>query len=260
MEDRERGLAAAGTGRSVTKGSGEDEGFRWRGGGEIHRIEGFSDAVFAFAVTLLVVSLEVPKTFTELEGALRGLLAFAIGFAILFQIWFLQHRFFRRYGMQDTTTIVLNGALLFVVIAYVYPLKFLFSWLVNAFLGGPLSVTLADGRVEPIVEAGKTAKLMVLYGAGFVAVFTLFLLLHLHAWRRRRELELTPREEFVTRSGIERQLLYIAVGGLSIALAAFGGDRLAFWSGISYALLGPVMGLHGAVRGRAERLRFARTP
>ena len=32
--------------------------FRWRGG-EIARIEGLSDAVFAFAVTLLIVSLEV---------------------------------------------------------------------------------------------------------------------------------------------------------------------------------------------------------
>ena len=46
--------------------SGEP-GFRWRGA-EVTRLEGFTDAVFAFAVTLLVVSLEVPKTFPELRG------------------------------------------------------------------------------------------------------------------------------------------------------------------------------------------------
>ena len=39
--------------RLAEKGVARQDGFRWRGG-EISRIEGFSDAVFAFAVTLLV--------------------------------------------------------------------------------------------------------------------------------------------------------------------------------------------------------------
>jgi len=33
------------------KGWGEETGFRWRGGAEISRLEGFSDTVFAFALT-----------------------------------------------------------------------------------------------------------------------------------------------------------------------------------------------------------------
>src|ERR1700759_5012359 len=95
------------------------EGFQLRGH-EIHRIETFSDAVFAFAVTLLIVSLEVPQTFQELLESMRGFVAFGICFTLLLLVWHEQHIFFRRYGLDDRTTIVLNAALLFVVLFYVY--------------------------------------------------------------------------------------------------------------------------------------------
>ena len=113
-------------------GSGDPLKFRWRSH-DISRIEALSDAVFAFAVTLLVVSLEVPKTFDELMHVMRGFGAFAICFTLLFVVWFNQYKFFRRYGLQDNVTLILNAMLLFVVLFYVYPLKFVFSFLVNIF-------------------------------------------------------------------------------------------------------------------------------
>jgi hypothetical protein len=70
--------------------SGEP-GFHWRGA-EVTRLEGFTDAVFAFAVTLLVVSLEVPKTFPELLAAMHGFLAFGVCFGLLANVWYQHYR------------------------------------------------------------------------------------------------------------------------------------------------------------------------
>jgi hypothetical protein len=105
------------------------DGFRLRGH-QVTRIEALSDVVFGFALTLLGVSAEVPKTFDQLLEIMREFPAFAICFAILISLWHEHYRFFRRYGLQDSRTIFLNGLLLFIVILYVYPLKFIFSLLV----------------------------------------------------------------------------------------------------------------------------------
>jgi uncharacterized membrane protein len=50
---------------------------------ETARLEAFSDAVFAFALTLLVVSLEVPRSYDDLIHALRNFIAFAVSFGAL---------------------------------------------------------------------------------------------------------------------------------------------------------------------------------
>ena len=127
--------------KPVRPESGRD--FRWRSS-EITRIEGLSDAVFAIAVALLIVSVEVPKSFDELMTVIRGFFAFAICFALLLQVWHEQYRFFRRYNLQDSTSIFLNCTLLFLVLFYVYPLKFLFNLSITGLLfggGAPMSMT-----------------------------------------------------------------------------------------------------------------------
>ena len=66
---------------------------------EITRLEGFSDA--GFALTLLVVSLEVPRSYGDLMALMAGFLPFACCFALLFWIWHEHNTFFRRYGLAD---------------------------------------------------------------------------------------------------------------------------------------------------------------
>ncbi|OLE51345.1 MAG: hypothetical protein AUG51_22850 [Acidobacteria bacterium 13_1_20CM_3_53_8] len=228
-------------------------GFRMRGTGEIARIEAFSDAVFAFAVTLLVVSLEVPRTFTELMGTMRGFFAFAISFFALFHVWVTQYKYFRRYGLNDNFTVWMNGFLIFVVLFYVYPLKFVWNLALNSIMGFDMKVHMADGTVQPPVTHEQIPAMMAIYGAGFAAVFLVFMLLYLHAWRKREKLSLNALELHDTREQVQEHALMVLIGLLSIATALLGGPRYGIWAGIIYWLIAPIQTLHGFIMGKRRR-------
>ena len=52
---------------------------------------------------------------------------FAATFALVCWIWFEHYAFFRKFDAEDALTIFLNCVLLFLVLFFVYPLKFVFS-------------------------------------------------------------------------------------------------------------------------------------
>jgi uncharacterized membrane protein len=234
----------------IDKGVGDDHKFRWRSH-EPSRIEGLSDAVFGFAVTLLVVSLEVPKTYAELMEAMRGYGAFAISFTLLLLVWYTQYKFFRRYALQDNVSLILNAALLFVVLFYVYPLKFVFTFLVSMFTGHKGEVRLPNGTTIAMVEnADQVARLMVIFSVGYLAVFGLFVLLYWHAYRKREKLELNELEVFDTRTDIRESALNVAIAALSIG---FGLARYAGLAGMTYMLCPIVLTMHGMMSGKKRR-------
>jgi uncharacterized membrane protein len=213
-----------------------DKHFRWRSG-EMTRIEAFSDAVFAFAVTLLVVALEVPHTFEELVNAMKGFGAFAICFAMLAMVWHTHVKFFRRYGLQTLWSSVLNCMLLFVVLFYVYPLKFLFTFLVGIFSRGAL-MPHTPGNVPMIGDIANVRSLMVIYGLGFAAVFLIFFLLYSHAWRLRHQLELNEMEEHLTRYERMNQFAMMCFGLVSAAIATLVPPTMAGLAGYIYGGIG----------------------
>ncbi|MBL8878834.1 MAG: DUF1211 domain-containing protein [Phycisphaerales bacterium] len=211
---------------------------RWRGQ-SVSRIEALSDAVLGFAITLVIVSLEVPRTFDALLGVVRGFPVFAICFGLLALIWYKHYLFFRRYGLEDGITVLLNVILLFLVLFYVYPLKFLFSAAL-----GEVRVTIDEGR-----------QLFTIYGLGLSAVFVVIVLLYANALRQKRKLELSPLECHVARIAMLDACGYILVAGVSIGIARFAPAEHVLWAGWSYGLLG-VTGFVVGYLGGVGRQRY----
>lgn len=201
--------------------SDDDRTFRWRGEG-VSRIEGLSDTVFGFAITLLVVSLEVPKTSADLLETMLGIIPFIGSFSLLFALWRAQFEFFRRYGLEDRTTVRLTGMLLMGVLFAVYPVKFLFSFVLLT-----LPRALLAGQAESLKQIMPLDRLPLvfgLYGAGVVWIGLVFNRLYAHAKRSGAQLGLTELEAFDTedkrrRWGMMAQLGLLIMGWCAAVLA-----------------------------------------
>lgn len=224
-----------------------DHGFRWRGK-DVSRIEGLSDAVFGFAVTLLVVSLEAPKRFEDLMRLMHGVMSFGICFLLLLMIWHAQYIYFRRYALDDRVSFLLNATLLFVVAFYVYPLKFLTTMITNG-ITRYQEVDAAGNAIQAISHA-DWRPLMMIYSAGFIGLYVIFALMYLHAYKLRAELDLTPMEVYETRGVVQENLLMIGIGVVAFVLASLNLPPL---SGMTYALIGPLQGWLGSVHAKGRR-------
>jgi uncharacterized membrane protein len=215
------------------------------------RLEGFVDASFAFAVTLLVISIgHVPGSVPEMLHALRGLPAFALCFMSIVRIWKSHRDWSRYYDLEDTAAQVLSLMLVFVVLVYVYPLRLLFAlffaWVSRGYL------------VDQPIELNSVDDLRVafeVYGIGFGAISALFALLYRHALRRAGAIGLDAREEIATRMNLDIWTAFVGMALLSIlsaALLPFRHDQpwLLAVPGMVYALSGFVT---RAIKGKCAR-------
>jgi hypothetical protein len=189
-----------------------DLAFRARGA-EVSRLEGFSDAVFGFAITLLVISSKAPDSTRELLALRHAVLPFIASFTVLFLLWRAQFDFFRRYGLEDRRTIRLTGVLLGIVLLAVYPVRFLFTAVLDAI---PSALLAGNDSMKSVITLVDLPKVFLLYAIGFSGVCFVFSRLYRHAASQHAVIGLSALELFDTRA-IERRCLTMTVSGLGIS-------------------------------------------
>ena len=145
---------------------------------EIQRIETFSDGVFAFAVTLLIVSLEVPKSFEELLTTMRGFFAFGISFLIachdLERTTPLFQELRTRRHLDNHTE---RNTYFLLYYSMFIRLKFLFTLMFSDQIYGANNSPFT-------IKQSQFPMLMMIYALGFMAIYSLFFLMYLHASRK----------------------------------------------------------------------------
>lgn len=227
------------------------DGFVHRGR-QVTRLEAFVDAAFAFAVTLLVISIDtIPDSREALVVALKAVPSFAVCFAMIAMFWAAHARWSRRYGFDDGISTTLSLLLVFVVLVYVYPLRLqfgvFFAWLTGGWLPSPM-------RIESVADVGF---MFLVYGLAFAMMSLCMLGLYAHAWRRREAIGLDREERARTIGELAIYVYFVVIATLSIVLALWTprhAPQLIGVPGVLYALLG----LTGVVEARAHRRALAR--
>lgn len=210
-----------------------EPGFRWRGG-DSSRLEALSDMVFAFALTLLVVSSAPPASFGELVDQLWGFPGFAAAFTILLLIWHAHYIFFRRYALEGGAVMALNAALLFLILFFVYPLKYMATMLSS------FARSLAEGAPRPPFSLNEAADALVIFSIGYAAVFAMFAALYALAGLRAGRLELTAEELARTRRSTAEQMVHVGLALATAIAASLLPVSAAPFAGFIYFLVAPL--------------------
>lgn len=210
-------------------------GFRMRGMA-MTRIEVFVDAAFAFAVTMLVISIDqIPSTMAELIEVSKYIPAFILSVGQLVIIWHNHSIWSRKFGLEDAKTVFLSISLLIVVLIYIYPLKImfegLFAWISQDYLP-------SNFKLQSYAEL---RFLFYYFAAGFLVICLIFMALYRHALRKKEALKLSAFEIFSIQTSVFIRLSMIGICLLALIVPALLPDDVVPYSGFAYSLLWPVI-------------------
>ncbi len=123
-----------------------------RGEDEFSRVLAFSDGVYAIAITLLVLSIDLPRLHDAGDGSQlldalgdseAQIISYAISFAVIGRYWLAHHQFFSRLRALDGGLIAINLVCLAVIAFLPFPTDVLGNYFENPVAVALYAVTVA---------------------------------------------------------------------------------------------------------------------
>ena len=236
-----------------------EHGMRLRGLA-MTRLETFVDAAFAFAVTLLVIAVDdVPRSFEELEVAIKSVPVFVASAAQVFVFWIAHRNWSRVYALDNGMAVFLTLLLVMGLLVMVFPLRVVYTFGAADMSAGWIPAPFA---LDPALWAEQLVLIFVVYGISWAWLAGIVVAMFGYVLLRRRTLKLNDAERanalrFVWIYGI------IGLSGVSSAtIAATVPDELIPLAGYQYFLLLflPIVALALQTRERRSREDAARAP
>lgn len=196
------------------------------------RIEVFSDAAFAFAVSMLVLSWSsIPQNLDDIIVAMKGIPSFAASFTIIAVIWVEHRRWSQRFGLDDGISTLLTLSLVFIVLIYVYPLKLVMDLMFSGLSASwfPATFNISSGA--------DVAGLVAFFSTGFCVVALIQLGLYLRVKSQANALCLNQLELLQVRKEQLILLVQAISGFLSAAVALIFMSSLGYLAGLVLALV-----------------------
>lgn len=205
------------------------------------RLEAFSDAVLAIAITLLVLEIAVPESrsdrlFDDLLDAWPSYVAFILSFVVIGIMWVSHHSMFERIARVDRGLLFVNLLLLLGIAFLPFPTALLASYA-------------EEGGSNASVAAAVYSATMVAIGLAFTAMWVYL--------DRHRDLLVEGLDPSLLRRSVKRSFVGPVVYGLSIGLAfvsalacfvVYAGVAVYFAWGPSSRILHP----HGHAHGDSD--------
>ncbi len=126
------------------------------------RLEAFSDGVFAIAITLLVLEIQIPhatavgKLSDAVEAQWPAFVAYIISFMTILVMWLNHHNIVQYINRADRLFFIFNGLLLMVITFVNYP---------TALVAEAAQLSPSDQKLAALIYSGTLVVISLLYNA-----------------------------------------------------------------------------------------------